>query len=117
MGLKIFRKKYAGLGILRHYFRKVPIMALLATIIPNVLSYIGDSLYLWAPTRFYKHPLNRLNIVQLVVPITKPGYCELDFLIPKTGLIPKIMVFINKIDNAVKIAIYFYLLLLSEDRD
>ncbi len=51
----------------------------------------------------------------MVTPITKPGYCELDFLVPKTGLIPKTIIFVNKIDNAVKIVAYFRLLLPLED--
>lgn len=92
-------------------------MALLVIIIPNVLDYIGESLHLWAPTRLYKQSLNCPNIIQMVISITKSGYCDLDFLIPKTGLILKIMVFVNKIDNVVKIIIYLCLLLLSEDRD
>ena len=45
----------------------------------------------------------------------KPGSCKLDFLVPKTGLILKIMVFVNKIDDAVKIIAYLCLLLLPED--
>ena len=49
--------------------------------------------------------------------IIKPGYCKLDFLVPKTGLISKTIVFINKIDNTVKIAAYLYILLLPEDRN
>ncbi len=84
---------------------------------PNVLGYIGESLYLWAPTRLYKQPLNCPNIVQMVVPITKPDYYELDFLVPKTSLILKTMVFINKIENAMKITVYLCLLLPPEDRD
>ncbi len=51
----------------------------------------------------------------MVAPITKPRYCELDFLVPKTGLILKTMVFVNKIDDVVKIAAYLYLLLPPEN--
>lgn len=53
----------------------------------------------------------------MVAPITKFGYHELDFLVHKTGLILKTMVFENKIDNIVKIAAYLHLLLPPEDRD
>lgn len=92
-------------------------MALSVIIIPNILGYIGELLYLRAPTRFYKQLLNRPNIVQMIAPITNPGYCELDFLVSKTGLIQKIMIFVNKIDNVVKIAAYLYMLLPIENED
>ncbi len=92
-------------------------MALSVTIMPNVLGYIGESFPFWAPTRLYKQPLNRPNIVQIVAPITQSSYRELDFLVSKIGLIPKIIVFVNKIDDAVKIAVYHRLLLLPEDQD
>ncbi len=84
---------------------------------PNVLGYIGELLHLQAPTHFYKQPLNRPNIIQMVTLITKPSFCELDFLVPKTSLILKTIVFVNKIDNIVKIIIYFRLLLLPDDWD
>lgn len=92
-------------------------MALLATITPNILSYIRELLHLQAPTCFYKQPSNRPNIVQMVAPIIKPGFSELDFLILKTGLIPKTIVFVDKIDNAMKIAAYLCLLLPPENRE
>lgn len=41
----------------------------------------------------------------------------LNFLIFKTSLIPKMIIFINKIDDVVKIAIYLCLLLLLEDQN
>lgn len=53
----------------------------------------------------------------MIVLITKLSYYELDFLVPKTGLILKTMIFVNKINNAVKIATYFCLLLPLEDQD
>lgn len=90
-------------------------MALSVIIIPNVLGYIGELLHLWAPIRLYKQPLNCPNIIQIVTPTIKPGFCELNFLVPKTGLILKTMVFVNKIDNIVQIATYLYLLLSLED--
>lgn len=50
-----------------------------------------------------------------MAPITKSDYCELNFLVLKTSLIPKTIVFMNKIDNIVKIVAYFYLLLSTEN--
>lgn len=52
----------------------------------------------------------------MVVPIIKPEFSKLDFLIYQTSLIAKIMVFVNKMDNEIKIAIYLCLLLLSKDQ-
>lgn len=43
---RIFRKVYARLEILRHYFPKVPMMTLSATIMSNVLGYIRELLHL-----------------------------------------------------------------------
>ena len=79
--------------------------------------YIEELLHLWAPTCLYKQPLNCLNIIQLVVPITKLGFYKLDFLDLKTGLILKTMVFVNKINDAIKNAACLYLLLPLEDQD
>lgn len=92
-------------------------MALSITIMPNVLGYIEELLYLQIPTYLYKQPLNCPNIVQMVVSITKPDYHELDFLVLKIGLISKTIVFVNNIDNVVKIVTYLCLLLLPKDRD
>lgn len=50
-----------------------------------------------------------------MAPIIKAKFSELDFFIFKISLILKIIVFINKIDNIMKIATYFYLLLLSKN--
>ena len=58
-GWRIFRKEYAKLGTLRHYFLKVSMMALSATLAPNIFGYIRESLYLHTPTRLYKQPLDR----------------------------------------------------------
>lgn len=90
-------------------------MVLLTIIKPNILGYIRELLYFWAPTHFYKQPLNCPNTIQIVAPIIKLRFSELDFLISKTGLILKIMVFINKINNAMKITTYLCLLLLLKE--
>lgn len=107
--------KYTELETLMHCFPKVCITALSATIILNVLSYIKKLLYFLVPTCFYKQPLNYSNIIQMVAPIIKPRFNKLDFLIFKTSLIPKIMVFVNKINNIMKITAYFCLLLLPKN--
>lgn len=49
--------------------------------------------------------------------IIKPGFHDLKYLISKTSLISKTMVFVNKIDNRMAIAAYFYYLLLLKNQD
>lgn len=115
-GWRTFRKEYATLGTLRHCFSKVPMMALFATVTPNVLGYIGESLHLHSPTRLHKQALDRPNITQMVNSITKPGFQDLDFLIPKAGLISKTMVFVNKIEEGIALAAYLKSLLPPEQR-
>ncbi len=114
---RIFRKEYAALGTLRHCFPKVPIMALFATITPNVLGYIRKSLHLHRPTLLYKSLLNRPNITQMVTHILKQGFGDLDYQVPKMGIIPKTMVFMEKIEDVIALAAHLRRLLRSEDCD
>lgn len=90
-------------------------MALLAIIKPNILSNIRELLYFLAATHLCKQPLNHPNIVQIVIPIIKLGFNKLDFLIYKTGLIQKTMVFVNKINNTMIMTAYLCLLLLLKE--
>lgn len=92
-------------------------MMLSVTITPNVLGYIRQLLHFCSPTCLYKQSLDWLNITQMVTNITNLGFHDLRFLVPEAGLIPKTMLFVNKMDNAMAIAAYFYNLLLSENRD
>lgn len=115
---KTFWKKYAELGTLKHYFLKVPIIALFATFAPKVLSYIRKSLYLHTLTRLYKQPLDYPNITQMIKSITKSGFKNLDFLISKARSIFKtIMAFVDEIDNVIALATYFWNLLLSKQQN
>lgn len=81
-------------------------IAFLTIVLPNVLGYIKESLYLQTPTHFYKQPLDRPNITQIVNRITKPGFKDLDFLISKVRLISKTIIFGYDIDNRIALAIY-----------
>ncbi len=116
-GWRIFRKKYAVLGILRHCFPKVPIMVLSVTIILNVLGYIEELLHLLVSTFLYKQLLNGSNITQMGTYISKQGFGDLNYLISKVGIIPKTIVFIEKIEYVIALAADFQKLLLLEDRD
>lgn len=89
-------------------------MAYSATLMPNIFNYIGEFLYLHIQTHLYKQLLDYANITQMVNTITKPGFEDLDFLILKARLIPKTMVFVDKIDNAIALAAHLRSLLLLE---
>ena len=53
----------------------------------------------------------------MVTNIAKPGFHDLRFLVPEASLIPKTMLFVDKIDNAIAIAAYLCNLLPPEDRN
>lgn len=52
----------------------------------------------------------------MISSITKPEFEDLDFLIPKVGLISKIMVFVDDIDNGIAFAAHLWSLLPPEER-
>ena len=116
-GWRTFRNEYAALGVLRHCFPKAPMMALSATITPNDLGYIGQSLHLCSQTCLYKQSLNRSNITQIITNITNLGFHDLRFLVPEAGLISKTMLFVETIDNAMAIAAYLRHLLPPKNRN
>lgn len=92
------------IGHLKDVFPNIPTLILSATITPNVLEYIRVSLKLSPPSRIYRQPLDRPNLTYMVAPIRKPGFEDLAFTIPSGGAvgdIPKIMIFVDSIDEAV----------------
>lgn len=102
-------------GYFKDVFFNVPILALLAIITPIVLKYIYKLLKLRFLIRIYWESLNKPNIIYMVRKISKSKYENLAFLVPdsgKAGIIPKIIIFINDIENAQRIAVYLYLKLL-----
>lgn len=97
------------IGYLKDTFLKVPTLALLVTITPNVLKYVCKSLQFRVSTQLYKESLDWPNITYFVAQIMKLGFEELDHLVTSTTLaavIPKIMIFIDNIDMARKITIH-----------
>lgn len=63
-GWRSFQKEYTGLEILRHCYPKVLLMALSATLIPNVLEYIHKLLHRRNSVCLYKMPIDRsMNIM------------------------------------------------------
>lgn len=87
----------------------MPTLALSATVTPNVLEYVQESLQLRAPVRLYKESLDRPNLTYLVSEIKKPGFEELDFVVsPHMAAfkIPKTMIFVDNIDTAGQLELY-----------
>ncbi len=95
------------LGHLKDVFPTIPMVLLSATVTPNILKYIRVSLKLSLPLRIYRQPLNCPNLTYIVSPIRKAGFKNLDFLIPSGGAvseIPKTMIFVDKMNEAIKMA-------------
>lgn len=94
------------LGHLKNIFSIILILILSAINIPNILNYIQISLKLFLLFQIYKLFLNRPNLKYIVYLIQKSGFQDLAFFIPRHGSIseiPKIIVFINKIENIIKL--------------
>lgn len=105
-----FRKDYLGLGILRTYFPRITMVAMSATITPNVLKFVAKTIGLRPGFCLYKQSIDRGNICQFVSPIAqKEGYSRLASLVVGTvaiWAIPKTMIFVDSIDNAMTIATF-----------
>ena len=97
------------LGHLKDVFPTVPTLILSATISPNILDYVRVFLKLPLPSRIYRLPLDRPNLKYMVCPIRKSGFRDLAFLVLKDGPIsgiPKTMVFVDKIEDAIELERY-----------
>ena len=102
-------QSYWMLWHLKDVFSKVPTLIMSATITPNILDYIWVFLKLLPPSQIYRLSLDRPNLKYMVCFFWKLGFQDLAFLIPKdslVGLIPKTIVFVNKIENAVRLERY-----------
>ncbi len=97
------------LEYLKDVFSIVLILILSATIILNILDYIWVSLKLPLPFRIYRLSLDRPNLRYIVCPIQKSGFQNLAFLVLKHGPIseiPKMIIFINTIEDAIEMERY-----------
>ncbi len=107
-GWKSFCKDYIDLGTLRHYYPKVPLMALFARLSSNVLEYVCKSLNICDFVCLYKRPMDRPNIIQIVAKIKNlKEFDKLASLVSATGkvsIIPKIIVFVDNFDEEVTLA-------------
>ncbi len=92
------------LGHLKDVFPTIPICLLSTTITPNILEYIRFSLKISLLLQIYRQPLDCPNLTYIVSPIRKTGFKDLDFLILSGATISeilKIMIFVDKIDDAI----------------
>ena len=108
-GWRNFRKEYFNTRKLRVYFPTIPIMALLATISPNVLEYTCRSLTLCSFVFLYKRLFDQPNITYMVQKIKRKRYGKPDILILKEkgiGDISKTMLFVKNIDKDITIAVH-----------
>ena len=111
-GWREFRKEYLNFGAIRSHFPKVPIVALTATLAPNVAEYIFRHFDMRkAETCLYKLSIHRPNITQMVAIAAQiSDYAvQLEIFVPASGAIwgmPKGMVFIGSIDRVHAIATY-----------
>lgn len=81
-------------------------MALSTTIMHDILEYICESLHLQMPIYLYKQTLNRPNIIYMVKKIKQKGFKKLNILVLQIERIldiPKTIIFIDKIENWLKI--------------
>lgn len=108
-GWQDFKEEYRSLGDLKDVFPSVPTLILSATVTLNILEYIRVLLKLSPPSRIYWQPLDWPNLTYIVSPIRKDKFEDLAFLVPSAGTIgeiPKTMIFVDKIDDAIEKAKY-----------
>lgn len=106
---KSFRKEYGSIEHLKDIFPKTPTLALLSTIISNVLEYVCKYWQFYKLVQLYKELLDQSNITFIVTEIKKPRIKKLNFLISFTisaSAIPKIMIFVDNINIAEEMATY-----------
>lgn len=97
------------LKYLKDIFSTVPTLIISITITLNILIYIQVSLKLFLPSQIYKLSLDQPNHKYIVCLTRKLGFQDLAFFIPKDSFvseIPKIIVFANKIKDAIKLEKY-----------
>ena len=83
-----------------------------ATLIPNILEYIRVSLKFSQLLQIYKQLCDHPNLTYIVSLIRQAGFKAFEFFIPSgraVGKIPKTIIFVDKIDNAVEMAKYLQL--------
>ncbi len=108
------------LGHLKDVFPSIPTILISAMVTSNILKYIRVLLKLSPPLQIYRQSLDRLNLAYIVSLIHKPGYEDLAFPVLSGGAIgkiPKTMIFVDLIDDTIKMAKYLRSRLLESIRN
>jgi superfamily II DNA/RNA helicase len=104
-----FRTEYQELPILRHYFPSASIVALSATFSQRMKRHIVDTMSMTDPIYIHQS-IRRRNICKIVSTIQKPGYGDLDILLPEVIVtpndIPTTLIFHDSIEGGIAIARY-----------
>lgn len=99
------------LKYLKDIFSTILVFLLSSTVIPNILEYIQISSKFFLPLQIYEQLLDYPKLTYIVSPIHKSKFKDLNFFISSKDIvnkIPKIMIFVNKINNNLEIAKYLY---------
>lgn len=105
----MFQDKYQILSHLKDVFPFILTLLISTTIILNILEYIRILLKLSLLIRIYRQPFDWLNLAYIVSLFQKPRYENLVFLVPSRGAIgeiPKTIIFVDLINNAIKMVKY-----------
>jgi superfamily II DNA helicase RecQ len=103
-----FRKLYMALGRLRKCCKGVPWLCLSATLTAGAESYVHEVCGFQEQTLRFSISIRRDNVNLIVSTITRPEFEHLHDLIPtrlaRSFAIPKTLVFVDSVDNAILIA-------------
>jgi hypothetical protein len=103
-----FRVLYRLIGSLRLCLRGVPVIAMSATVTPNVSAYVHQAARMQYPTTRYNLSSYRDNINIITAPLDGDGVEPLRKLIPTSVTqledIPKTIIFHDRVDPAIAIA-------------
>ena len=94
---------------LKNVFLSIPTLLISTTITPTIFKYIRVLLKLFPLSRIYRQPLDWPKVTYIVSQIHKPGYEDLAFFVLSKGAIgeiPKIMIFVDLTNYAIKMAKY-----------
>lgn len=99
------------LRYLKDIFSTILVFLLSSTVIPNILEYIQISPKFFLLLQIYEQLLDYPKLTYIASPIHKSKFKDLNFFISSKSIvnkIPKIMIFVNKINNNLEIAKYLY---------
>lgn len=99
------------IGHHKNVFLAILTLMFFATIMPNILKYIQILLKFLLPAHIYKQFFDKPNLIYAIALIKKIRSEDLAFVIPSAGIIsdiPKTMIFVDLIDEAIEIVKYLW---------